>query len=156
RFLDDVRRRHPGDDARVARLSLIDETGEKRVRMANLATVGSHVVNGVAALHSRLLRPTVLKDFAELWPERFQNVTNGVTPRRFLVLSNPGLARFLSEMAGDGWVTDLGQLRALETMADDPDVQERWRRIKRANKEALALRIRDRTGVVVDPDALLD
>jgi len=156
RFLDEVRRRYPGDDGRVARLSLIDESGEKRVRMANLATVGSHAVNGVAALHSRLLQQTVLRDFAELWPDRFHNVTNGVTPRRFLVLSNPGLSRLLSEVVGDGWVTDLARLRALETMADDPAFQERWRRIKRANKEAFALRIRERTGVVADPDALFD
>ena len=89
--------RYPGDDARVARLSLIDEAGEKRVRMAHLATVGSHAVNGVAALHSELLQQTVLRDFAELWPERFHNVTNGVTPRRFVVLSNPALARLLDE-----------------------------------------------------------
>ena len=111
RFLDEVRRRYAGDDARVARLSLIDEGGEKRVRMANLATVGSHAVNGVAALHSTLLRQTVLRDFAELWPERFCNVTNGVTPRRFMVLSNPGLARLLDETVGDGWVSDLSRLR---------------------------------------------
>ena len=148
--------RYPGDDARVARLSLIDEAGEKRVRMANLATVGSHAVNGVAALHSALLRETVLRDFAELWPERFHNVTNGVTPRRFVVLSNPGLARLLDETVGEGWVTDLSRLRALEARAGDAAFQEQWRRIKRANKEALAHRIRERTGVVVDPDALFD
>ena len=112
RFLDDVRSRYPGDDARVARLSLIDEAGEKRVRMANLATVGSHAVNGVAALHSALLKETVLRDFAELWPERFHNVTNGVTPRRFVVLSNPGLARLLDETVGEGWVTDLSRAQS--------------------------------------------
>ncbi len=100
RFLDEVRQRYPGDDARVARLSLIDEAGDKRVRMANLATVGSHAVNGVAALHSTLLRQTVLRDFAELWPERFCNVTNGVTPRRFMVLSNPGLTQLLNDTRG--------------------------------------------------------
>ena len=156
RFLDEVRQRYPGDEARVARMSLIDETGDKRVRMANLAVVGSHAVNGVAALHSTLLKQTVLRDFAELWPERFHNVTNGVTPRRFVVLSNPGLTRLVSEIAGEGWVTDLSRLKALEAHAGDPAFQEQWRRIKRRNKEALAQRIRSRTGVVVDPGALFD
>lgn len=100
RFLDDVRQRYPGDEARIARMSLIDESGTKRVRMAHLATVGSHAINGVAALHSALLEKTVLRDFAELWPERFHNVTNGVTPRRFMMLSNPGLAKLLDEGLG--------------------------------------------------------
>jgi starch phosphorylase len=156
RFLDDVRRRYSGDDARVARLSLIDEAGEKRVRMAHLATVGSHAINGVAALHSRLLKETVLRDFAQLWPERFHNVTNGVTPRRFVLLSNPGLARLLDDVAGEGWVTDPSRLKALEARARDAAFQEAWRRIKRLNKELLARRIRDRTGVSVDPAALFD
>jgi starch phosphorylase len=156
RFLEEVRQRCSGDEARVARLSLIDETGEKRVRMANLATVGTHAVNGVAALHSELLKQTVLRDFAELWPERFHNVTNGVTPRRFVVLSNPGLARLLDETVGQGWVTDLTRLKALEARAGNAALQERWRGVKRANKEGLAQRIRERTGVVVDPAALFD
>jgi glycogen phosphorylase len=156
RFLDEVRQRHPGDDARVARLSLIDEAGEKRVRMANLATVGSHAVNGVAALHSTLLTQTVLREFAELWPARFHNVTNGVTPRRFLVLCNPGLARLLDETIGGDWVTDLSRLKGLEAYTGDASFRERWRRVKRLNKEALARRIREATGVVVDPAALFD
>jgi starch phosphorylase len=156
RFLDEVRGRHPGDQARVARMSLIDEQGGKRVRMAHLACVGSHAVNGVAALHSQLLRQTVLRDFAELWPERFCNVTNGVTPRRFVALSNPALARLLDEAVGEGWVSDLSRLRALEARAADAAFQERWRRVKRTNKEALAARIRERTGVPVDPGALFD
>jgi glycogen phosphorylase len=156
RFLDEVRQRYPDDHARIARLSLIDETGDKRVRMANLATVGSHAVNGVAALHSTLLRQTVLRDFAELWPERFCNVTNGVTPRRFMVLSNPGLTHLLNDTIGDGWVTDLTQLKGLESRADDAVLQEEWRRIKRANKAALAQRIRERTGIAVDPASLFD
>jgi starch phosphorylase len=156
RFLEEVRQRYPGDEARVARLSLIDEAGERRIRMANLATVGSHAVNGVAALHSELLKQTVLRDFAELWPERFHNVTNGVTPRRFMVLSNPALVRLLNETVGEGWVTDLTRLRALEARADDPAFQEQWRRVKRLNKETLAYRIRERTGAVVDPGALFD
>jgi glycogen phosphorylase len=156
RFLDEVRQRYPNDAARVARLSLIDEAGEKRVRMANLATVGSHAVNGVAALHSQLLKQTVLRDFAELWPERFCNVTNGVTPRRFVVLSNPSLAKLLNETAGEGWVTDPSKLKALEKGIGDAAFRERWRAVKRANKEALGRRIRERTGIVVDPDALFD
>ena len=156
RFLDKVRQRYPGDTARIARLSLIDESGEKRVRMANLATVGSHAVNGVAELHSRLLRETVLRDFAELWPERFHNITNGVTPRRFMALSNPALTQLLDETVGEGWVTDLGRLKALEARADDRAFHDRWRRVKRANKEALARHIAACTGVVVDPAALFD
>jgi starch phosphorylase len=156
RFLAEVRQHYPGDEARVARMSLIDESGEKRVRMAYLATVGSHAVNGVAELHSRLLRETVLRDFADLWPERFHNVTNGVTPRRFMVLSNPSLTQLLDETVGEGWVTDLARLKALETRADDRAFHDRWRRVKRANKEVLARHIRDRTGVVVDPAALFD
>jgi len=135
---------------------LIDEAGDKRVRMANLATVGSYAVNGVAALHSALLRQTVLKDFAELWPERFHNVTNGVTPRRFVVLSNPGLARLLDEVVGEGWATDLSRIRALEAYADDPEFRERWRQVKRHNKKVLALRVRERTGMSLNPDALFD
>jgi starch phosphorylase len=156
RFLDNVRQRYPGDTPRIGRLSLIDESGEKRVRMANLATVGSHAVNGVAELHSRLLRETVLRDFAELWPKRFHNVTNGVTPRRFMVLSNPALAQLLDETVGEGWVTDLGRLKALEARAEDRAFHDRWRRVKRANKETLARHIRACTGVVVDPAALFD
>ncbi len=156
RFLDEVRQRHPGDEARIARMSLIDEGGEKSVRMAHLSTVGSHAVNGVAALHSALLRQTVLRDFAELWPDRFHNVTNGVTPRRFMLLSNPGLARLLDKMVGDGWVTDLTRLRNLDAHADDSAFQEEWRGVKRSNKQVLAQRIRNVTGIIVDPDALFD
>jgi starch phosphorylase len=156
RFLDEVRQRYPGDDARVARLSLIEEGGEKRVRMANLATVGSHAVNGVAALHTQLLQQTVLRDFAELWPERFYNVTNGVTPRRFMMLSNPPLTKLLNETVGEGWVSNLSLLKGLEARLTDAAFQEQWRRVKRLNKEALARRIRDRTRIAVDPAALFD
>jgi starch phosphorylase len=156
RFLDEVRRRYPGDEARVARMSLIDEAGEKRVRMAHLATVGTHAVNGVAALHSTLLRQTVLRDFAALWPERFHNVTNGVTPRRFVALANPALAELLTEAVGEGWVSDPSRLSALEPRAGDAAFGERWRRVKRIAKEALARRIRERCGVAVDPGALFD
>jgi starch phosphorylase len=156
RFLDEVRRRYPGDDARLARMSIIDEAGEKRVRMANLATVGTHAVNGVAALHSELLRKTVLRDFAELWPDRFHNVTNGVTPRRFVALANPGLADLLTESVGEGWLTEPARLRRLEAHAEDAAFGERWRRAKRRAKDVLAHAIRERTGVAVDPGALFD
>ena len=156
RFLDGVRRVYPGDDARVARMSLIEEGGEKRVRMANLAVVGSHKVNGVAQLHSDLLKETVLRDFAELWPDRFCNVTNGVTPRRFLRLGNPALASLLDETVGEAWITDLARLEALEPHADDPAFRERWRAVKRLNKERLARHVLERTGISIDPSALFD
>jgi len=156
RFLDDVRRAYPGDDARVARMSLIEEGGVKRVRMANLAVVGSHKVNGVAELHSELLERTVLRDFAGLWPDRFCNVTNGVTPRRFLRLANPTLASLLDETVGAAWITDLAHLEALEPHADDPAFRERWRAVKRLNKERLARHVLERTGISIDPSALFD
>jgi starch phosphorylase len=156
RFLDDVRRAYPGDEARVKRMSLIDETGDRKVRMAHLATVGSHAVNGVAALHSDLLKQTVMRDFADMFPERFLNVTNGVTPRRFLMLSNPGLARLLTDTIGDGWTRDLAQLDALAAHADDAALHDAWRAIRRDNKTALAQRIRRATGIDVDPGALFD
>ncbi|MGA7813635.1 glycogen/starch/alpha-glucan family phosphorylase, partial [Caballeronia sp.] len=156
RFLDEVRQRYPGDEARVARMSLIDEKGEKLVRMAHLSTVGSHAVNGVAALHSDLLKQTLLRDFAELWPERFHNVTNGVTPRRFMLLSNPGLARLLDELVGEGWATDLTRLRRLDAYVDDAAFQDKWREVKRSNKKILAERIRSITDIAVDPEALFD
>ncbi|WP_368620509.1 glycogen/starch/alpha-glucan phosphorylase [Paraburkholderia sp. BR13444] len=156
RFLDEVRQRFPGDEARLARMSLIDERGDKLVRMAHLATVGAHAINGVAELHSGLLKQTVLRDFAELWPERFHNVTNGVTPRRFMLLCNPGLARLLDETVGAGWVTDLARLRKLEAYADDAAFQQRWRSVKQSNKEVLAEHIRRVTGIGVDTAALFD
>ena len=156
RFLDEVRIRFFGDEGRLARLSLIDEHGPRYVRMAHLACVGSHAVNGVAALHSRLLEESVLGDFHDLWPEKFSNKTNGVTPRRFLALANPRLARLICEAIGDAWVRDLERLRDLETFADEPAFQRQWRQIKRANKEDLAGYARDRTGVAIDPDSLFD
>ncbi|HEY5921547.1 MAG TPA: glycogen/starch/alpha-glucan phosphorylase, partial [Kofleriaceae bacterium] len=152
RFLDGVRAAFPGDDARLRRMSLIGEDGDKQVRMAHLATVASHHVNGVAALHSRLLRETVLRDFAELWPERFTNVTNGVTPRRFVALANPRLATMIDEAIGEGWVKDLDQLRELERFADDAGFQQHWRAVKLENKTELAAHLGD----AFDPAALLD
>ena len=128
RFLDEVRARFPGDEDRVRRMSLIGEDGGKNVRMAHLATVGSHAINGVAALHSELLKASVLKDFYEMWPERFSNKTNGVTPRRFLALANPGLRELLNRTVGDGWLTDLGRLRGLEPFVDDASFRQRMAR----------------------------
>src|SRR5689334_2889588 len=154
RFLDEVRMAFFGSEERIRRLSLIDESGERYIRMAHLASVGSHAINGVAALHSELLKSDVLKDFAELWPQKFSNKTNGVTPRRWVVLSNPRLAHCISQRIGDEWIRDLSQLRRLEPLADDADFREEWRRIKLANKTTLAGFIRERTGVVVDPAAI--
>jgi starch phosphorylase len=156
RFLDEVRTRYPGDHDRAARLSLIDETGGRSVRMAHLATVGSHKVNGVAALHSELLKADVLRDFHELWPEKFVNVTNGVTPRRFLALANPRLAALITEAVGEGWPGDLERLRRLEPLAADAGFRARWRAVKRAAKEDLAATVAQRTGVACDPDSLFD
>ncbi|HXE75758.1 MAG TPA: glycogen/starch/alpha-glucan phosphorylase [Candidatus Xenobia bacterium] len=156
RFLEDVRRKYPGDDERLARLSLIDESGERYVRMANLASVGSHAINGVARLHTELLKKSVLRDFAEFWPEKFSNKTNGVTPRRFLVLCNPGLTRLISSRIGEDWPSDLKQLRQLEPLADDPAFRKAWYEVKQQNKQALAAAIEKRTGVKVDPESLFD
>jgi glycogen phosphorylase len=156
RFLDEVRTKFPGDDARMARMSLIDESGERFVRMANLATVGSHCVNGVARLHSELLRQTVMRDFAELWPDKFCNITNGVTPRRFVAVSNPPLARLITSFIGEGWLRDLDQLRKLEPLADDAAFQQQFREVKLAAKRDLAIIIEQRTGVKVDPESLFD
>jgi glycogen phosphorylase len=156
RFLEEVRSRYPGDNDRSGRMSLIDETGEKYVRMANLACVGSSAINGVAELHTELLKQHVLRDFYEFFPEKFGNKTNGVTPRRFMVLSNPKLADLITRRIGDGWITDLDQLRKLEPLADDEDFKAEWSRIKRLNKVDLSEAIRNRTGIVVDPDSLFD
>ena len=156
RFLDEVRARFPGDEARVARMSLIGEEGERRVRMANLATVGSHAVNGVAALHSDLLKASVLKDFHELWPERFSNKTNGVTPRRFLALANPGLRTLLNRTLGDQWLTDTSALRGLESHTGDAAFRREWRAVKEANKRRLADYVRAHTGIELDSSWLFD
>jgi starch phosphorylase len=156
RFLQQVRDRYPGDDARLARMSLIDEAGERSVRMANLACVGSHAINGVAALHTELVKKDVLRDFFEMMPEKFSNKTNGVTPRRFMVLSNPGLAELIKRTVGDGWATDLTTLRDLEPQAEDPDFQTKWQRIKLENKYRLADLIKKQTGIQVDPMSIFD
>jgi starch phosphorylase len=157
RFLDQARRRFPNDQGRISRLSLIDESGDRRVRMANLACVGSHAINGVAELHSKLLASTVLADFAALWPEKFTNVTNGVTPRRFLLEANPLLAKLISSRIGDGWARDLGQLAKLEPLAEDRSFRDAWRGVKLENKRTLS----DHLGLTsgggrFDPESMFD
>jgi starch phosphorylase len=157
RFTDELRERYPGDEGLVQRLSLIDESGPRFVRMAHLASAGSHAINGVAALHSELLTKTVLADFHRVYPERFFNVTNGVTPRRWLALSNPALSSLITSRIGDAWVDDLeDELVRIEPFADDTGFRDQWRAAKLANKRALAAVIRNRTGVIVDPQSLFD
>jgi starch phosphorylase len=156
RHLEDVRQKFPGDTDRVRRLSLIDERGDKYVRMAHLASLGSHAINGVAELHTELLKTHVLRDFYELTPEKFSNKTNGVTPRRWMVLSNPGLAQLLTARLGAGWIHDLEKLRRLEPLATDRNFHEEWRAIKLENKVHLAATIRERLGMVVDPHSMFD
>ena len=155
RFLEEVRRIRPGDPDLPRRVSLIDERGEKSVRMAYLATVASHAVNGVAALHSRLLRQTVLRDFADLYPERFTNVTNGITPRRFLGLANPALSALITDAIGEGWLGDLPRIADLERFAEDAAFRERWRAVKQANKTSFADWLRETHDLSIDPGALL-
>ena len=138
RFLDEVRHRFPGDEERVQRMSIIDENDGRRVRMAHLAAVGSLAINGVAAIHSQLLRERTLRDFADLWPEKFQNKTNGITPRRFIKLANPALADLISSKLGNGWLNDLERLRELEAFVDDADFRADWQQVKRLNKQHLA------------------
>jgi glycogen phosphorylase len=156
RLLDRVREIYAKDGERVARMSVIDEHGSRYVRMANLACAGSHAINGVAALHTELLKRDVLPDWVEMFPEKFVNVTNGVTPRRFLVLSNPGLSRLINEKIGDAWPTHLDALRGLEQFAEDPEIRQRWRDVKHENKCRLSKIIKDRTGTVVDPNSMFD
>jgi starch phosphorylase len=157
RFLDEVRMRFLGDEERAARMSLIDEHHGRRLRMANLATVGSFAVNGVASMHSELVKTTVLKDFHDLWPEKFHNVTNGITPRRFIVVSNPRLANLLTERcSGDRWVRDLSCLKSLEEHADDAEFHAEWREVKTAAKRELATWLFRHTEVSVDPESMFD
>jgi starch phosphorylase len=158
RFLDRVRIKYlaTDGDGRVSRLSLIDESGEKYVRMANLACLGSHAINGVAHLHTELLKKDVLKDFYEICPEKFSNKTNGVTPRRWMVLSNPRLTKLISEKIGDSWIKDLDKLKQLELLAEDAAFRDKWREVKFQTKQDLANVIQKRTGVVVNPESLFD
>jgi glycogen phosphorylase len=156
RFLGEVRERFPGDEGRVSRMSIIDEGAPRSVRMASLAAVGSHAVNGVARLHSELLRSHVMQDFAAMWPEKFCNITNGVTPRRFVALANPRLAALITERIGDGWLQDLDRLRDLAPLAENEDFQQRWREVKLVAKQDLARLIEQRTGITVDPASMFD
>jgi glycogen phosphorylase len=156
RFLDDVRRRYPGDEARVGRVSLIEEGPEEKVRMANVAIVGSHSTNGVAAIHSELLRTVTVRDLAEMFPERFNNKTNGVTPRRWLLLANPALAEMISDAIGDGWVTDLGQLAKLKPLADDKALRDAFHKAARQTKSRFADWLTLTSGQIVDPDTIFD
>ena len=156
RFLDTVREKYAGDGEKLKNLSLIEESGAKQVRMANLACVGSHAINGVAALHTELLKETVLKDFYDLWPEKFSNKTNGVTPRRFLMLANPGLTRLLTGKIGEAWTRNLDELRSIEKFAGDAGFREDWRNVKLENKRSLAKMILERVGIRVDPESMFD
>lgn len=156
RFLREVHVFAPGDDQRLSRMSIIEEGHNKQVRMAHLAVVGSHSVNGVAELHSKLLQERVLRDFYELWPERFNNKTNGVTPRRWIASANPELSAAITERIGDGWVTNLERLKELEPLGDDAGFREQIRSIKAIQKQRLASIIADRTNVIVDPKSLFD
>ncbi len=155
-FLEVVREAYPGDELRVRRMSIIAEEPARAVRMAHLATVAGFKVNGVAELHSQLLRDKVLNDFAQLWPDKFTNVTNGVTPRRFVRLSNPALSGLITEAIGDGWVTDLSRLSELEPLADDAEFRRRFREIKGANKQRLATVLAARDGLELAGDGLVD
>ncbi|MFZ0159708.1 MAG: glycogen/starch/alpha-glucan phosphorylase [Kineosporiaceae bacterium] len=156
-FLQGVALRFPGDFGKLAALSLVQEGPEPRVRMAHLAVVGSSAVNGVAELHSQLLTETTLRDFAEMWPAKFHNVTNGVTPRRFLRLANPRLSALISErLGGEEWLRDLDRLAELAPLADDPELHAAWQDVKRANKRDLAAYAAETVGVVIDPEAMCD
>jgi starch phosphorylase len=156
RLLDEVRKRFPGDQGRIERVSLIEEGPSQHVRMANLAIVGSHSTNGVAAIHSRLLRTVTVKDLAELYPERFSNKTNGVTPRRWLLMANPALARTITDAIGEGWKTDLSQLSKLKPLAGDKGLRDEFRKAKREAKSHFANWLKRASGVTVDPDSIID
>ncbi|WP_017298083.1 glycogen/starch/alpha-glucan phosphorylase [Nodosilinea nodulosa] len=156
RFLDQVKLRYPKDPDRLERLSLIEEGPERRVRMANLACVGSHAINGVAALHTELLKQEVLQDFYELWPDKFTNKTNGITPRRWLLQCNPRLAQLISETIGDRWITNLDHLKDLEAHVDNAEFRHAWQAIKQENKWSLAHYIRETLGLEINPDSMFD
>ncbi len=156
RFLDMVRLRYPGDNARLSRMSIIDETGSRYVRMANLAVIGSHAVNGVAAMHTRLVKSSLFADFFDMEPDKFHNITNGVTPRRWIMLSNPGLTGLINSRIGRAWSCNLEKLSDLESLAEDTTFQEEWMKVKQQNKENLAAYIRDKTGITVDPSSMFD
>src|SRR5262249_13386713 len=151
RLMDEVKARYPNDGGRMSRISLIgEEGGGQTVRMANLAIVGTHSTNGVAAIHSELLRTTTVRDLAEMFPERFNNKTNGVTPRRWLLTANPPLAAAITKAIGDRWITDLSQLSGLKRLADDGPFRENFRKAKRQAKVRFADWLKATSGQVVD------
>ncbi|HMJ62923.1 MAG TPA: glycogen/starch/alpha-glucan phosphorylase, partial [Bryobacteraceae bacterium] len=156
RLLDEVRTRFPGDEGRAQRISLVEEGAERKIRMANLAIVGSHSTNGVAAIHSELLRTMTVRDLAEMFPQRFSNKTNGVTPRRWLLMSNPALSQTISDAIGDDWMTDLNQLKKLKPLADDPALRHAFLRAKREAKSQFADWLKQTTGETVNPDSIFD
>ena len=156
RFLEDVWRRFPGDFDKIRNLSLIEEGPEKMIRMANLAIVGSHSINGVAAIHTEILKEQLFRNFYEMYPERFNNKTNGITPRRWLKKANPSLSDLITEKIGEGWVTDLDELKKIAPMAEDAAFRERWIEVKRANKKRLAAYIKSKNDISVDPDSMFD
>jgi glycogen phosphorylase len=156
RLVDGVRRRFPGDEGRVQRISLVEEGTEPKIRMANLAIVGSHSTNGVAAIHSQLLRTMTVKDLAEMFPERFSNKTNGVTPRRWLLMSNPALSQTISDAIGDAWMTDLSQLKKLKPMVDDQALCQAFLKAKRQAKVQFVDWLKRTTGETVDPASIFD
>src|SRR4029434_522983 len=156
RLLDEVRARHPGDEGLVERVSVVEEGPTRHVRMANLAIVGSHSTNGGAAIHSALLRTHTVQDLAEMFPERFSNKTNGVTPRRWLLMANPALSRTITDAIGDGWVTDLSQLKMLKPLADDQALGNAFLKAKRETKLQFAGWLKQTTGETIDPDSIFD
>ena len=156
RFLQQISSLYPGDVKKLQRMSLIDENGERYVRMANLCLVGTSSVNGVAKLHTKILRENLFKDFYELWPEKFHNVTNGITPRRWLLKANPALSQLITERIGDGWITHLDQLRELEKFSSDEDFLAAMAKIKRSNKGLLSNWAMKNHGIALDPDAIFD
>ncbi len=156
RFLDEVWLKYPDNNDKFNRLSIIDESDQKYVRMAHLASLGSHIINGVSEIHSELLKKTILPDLYEMYPERFHNVTNGVTPRRWIVLSNPMLAELITNTIGDRWISQLREIKQLESFANDPNLIKKWQHVKYENKRDLAGVIHDRTGISINPDTLFD
>jgi starch phosphorylase len=156
RFLDTVRLRYPGDNERLARMSIIDESGPRYVRMANLAVVGSHAVNGVAAMHTRLVKDNLFADFFDMEPEKFHNITNGVTPRRWIMSSNPAMSKLIAGAIGHAWCSNLELLSELEPLAEDASFQDKWMRVKHQNKINLAEYIKCQTGITVDPKSMFD
>jgi starch phosphorylase len=156
RFMDEVRGKFPNDMGMMSRLSIIEEDAEKRVRMAHLAIVGSHSVNGVAALHSEIIKKSLFKDFYTLYPERFNNKTNGITPRRWLKLCNPGLSNLITGAIGDGWTTNLDLMKGIIPFAAKKDFRDTWQKVKKENKIRLAALIKQTTGVIVDPNSMFD